>query len=503
MNALLADTLAGPSIGWLTLSPLLVLLGGTCVLMLFGSLLPNWPKGWYSGVTVATSLLTFGALVFDWHRVGIDGSQSLVSGALTFDNFSLLASFAIVGAVALVSLLTDDYLRREGYDGPEVYTLYLTSAIGAIVMVSSNDLIVLFLGLETLSLSLYLLAASHRKKTESQEAGLKYFILGGFASAFFLYGIALVYGVTGTTNISTVGVTLAGEVSLAGTDAMLLVGIGLLLVGLAFKVSAVPFHVWTPDVYQGAPSPVTAFMASAGKVAAFAALLRVIVVAFPTRIDDWRPVVWVLAVLTVVVGSVLAVVQTNVKRMLAFSSVSHAGFILVGFEAAGHTDNHDAIAAVAVYLVLYVVLVVGSFAVVTVVSGTGDTATSLDDFRGLAKRRPALALALTVFLLGQAGMPATSGFIAKFGVIRAAVEARSYAIAIIAMVAAVIAAFLYLRIMVSMWLDDPASDAVVHVPRGAAIAIALAALFTIVVGVFPGWLLNAADTVNSLVSTIL
>jgi NADH-quinone oxidoreductase subunit N len=371
------------------------------------------------------------------------------------------------------------------------------------VMVSANDLIVLFLGLETLSLSLYLLAASHRKKSESQEAGLKYFILGGFASAFFLYGIALVYGVTGSTNISKVGSTLASEVPRAGMDAMLLVGIGLLLVGLAFKVSAVPFHVWTPDVYQGAPSPVTAFMASAGKVAAFAALMRIVVVAFPTRFDDWRPVIWVLAVLTVTVGSVLAVVQTNVKRLLAFSSVSHAGFILVGFEAAGHSKNHDAIAAVVVYLVLYVVLVIGSFAVVTVVAGSGDSATSLDDFRGLAKRRPALALALTVFLLGQAGMPATTGFIAKFGVIRAAVESHSYVIATIAMVAAVIAAFLYLRIMVSMWLDEPASDSAVHVPRGAAIAIFLAAAFTIVVGVFPGWLLNAADTVNSLVSTVL
>jgi NADH-quinone oxidoreductase subunit N len=283
-------------------------------------------------------------------------------------------------------------------------------------------------------------------------------------------------------------------VSLAGDDALLLVGIGLLLVGLGFKVSAVPFHSWTPDVYQGAPSPVTAFMASAGKVAAFAALLRLLATALERRVDDWRPVVWVLALLTVFVGSVVAVVQTDVKRMLAFSSVSHAGFVLVGVEAASHGDG--GLSSSMIYLLVYTVLVIGSFSVVTVVSGDSDDATSLSDFRGLARRRPALALGFTVLLLAQAGVPVTSGFIAKFGVINSAVEAGSYVLAVAAMVGAVIAAFLYLRIMVSMWLEDPDQGDAPRIPRATGAVIAAAVAFTLVVGLFPGRILDAGNLID-------
>jgi NADH-quinone oxidoreductase subunit N len=235
-------------------------------------------------------------------------------------------------------------------------------------------------------------------------------------------------------------------------------------------------------------------MASAGKVAAFCALLRVTTTALERRVDDWRPVIWVLALLTVFVGSVMAVVQTNVKRMLAFSSITHAGFILVGVEAAAHAGG-DGLASSMTYLLLYTVLVIGSFTVIFVVAGRGDGATSLDDFKGLAKRRPLLALAFTVLLLAQAGVPFTSGFIAKFGVIKSAVEVHSYAIAIAAMVAAVIGAFLYLRIMVSMWLDDATSAEPVVVPFASGAVVAAAVLFTLFVGVFPGWLLDATRLV--------
>ncbi|MGA1747766.1 MAG: NADH-quinone oxidoreductase subunit N, partial [Ilumatobacteraceae bacterium] len=328
----------------------------------------------------------------------------------------------------------------------------------------------------------------------------KYFVLGGFASAFFLYGIALLYGGTRSTSISEIIVWFQTTVTVERNDALVLAGVALLLVGLAFKVSAVPFHVWSPDVYQGAPSNVTAFMASVGKAAAFAAMLRVLVVALPFHRDDWRPAIWVLAVLSLVVGSVLAVVQTDVKRMLAYSSVSHAGFILVGVEAAGHrageADAGAGVQAVLVYLVLYGVLVVGSFAVATVVGRSHDGSTGLDSFAGLAQRRPALALALTVFLLAQAGVPLTSGFVAKWGVIQEAVAERSYAIAIIAMLAAVIAAFLYLRIMVSVWLQDsPDGAEAERVPGLTAIAVTLAAVFTLAVGVWPDWLLSATESV--------
>ena len=288
----------------------------------------------------------------------------------------------------------------------------------------------------------------------------------------------------------------------SGNESLALAGIALLIVGLGFKVAAVPFHVWAPDVYQGAPTPVTAFMASVGKAAAFVAMLRVLVIALPFYRDDWRPIIWGLALVTLLVGSFLAVVQTNVKRMLAYSSISHAGFILVGVEAAAHgageADAGPGMPSVVLYLILYSVLVIGSFAVVTLVARSSAGDSSLDSFTGLARRRPMLALALTVFLLAQAGVPFTTGFIAKFGVIQAAVEVDSYAIAIIAMVAAVVAAFLYLRIMITMWTADPADDAPpVAIPFSTCVAIAAALAFTIVVGIFPGWLIDAADTVTA------
>ena len=271
-----------------------------------------------------------------WDDVTDNGPSTLVGGALALDTFALFVAVVICAGLALVALTSDDYLVREGYDGPEIYALFLVAATGAIVMGAANDLIVLFVGLETMSLAFYVLAASYRRKAGSSESGLKYFVLGGFSSAFFLYGVALVYGAVGSTNISTMVATLSGTIPVERNDALVLAGVALLLVGLAFKVAAVPFHVWTPDVYQGAPTPVTAFLASVGKVGAFAALVRVFVVALPFYREDWRPAIWMLAVLSLVVGSFIAVVQTDVKRMLAYSSISHAGFILVGVEAAGH-----------------------------------------------------------------------------------------------------------------------------------------------------------------------
>ena len=494
----LAQVFQGPEVSWFALSPMLVLVGTALFLLLAGALTPQWPRGLYTLVTAVAGGAAGALSMVLWDDVTDNGTSTLVGGALAFDPFALFVTITICAAVVLVSLTSDDYLRREVIDGPEVYALFLVAATGGIVMGAANDLIVLFVGLETLSLAFYVLCASYRRKAGSSESGIKYFVLGGFSSAFFLYGVALVYGAVGSTNISTIVSTVTGVVPVERNDALVLAGVAMLLVGLGFKIAAVPFHLWTPDVYQGAPTPVTAFMASVGKVAAFAALLRVFVHALPFYRDDWRPAVWLLAVLSLVVGSVLAVVQTDVKRMLAYSSISHAGFVLVGVEAAGHrageADSGLGVPSALVYLLTYAVMVAGTFAVVALVARRGDRNTSLDAFRGLGAQRPTLAIALTVFLVAQAGVPFTSGFIGKFGVIRAGVDEHSYTLAIIAMISSVIAAFLYLRIMVSAWMADP-DDATtpVQVPVASGLAITAAVAFTLFVGIFPEWLLEAAE----------
>ncbi|MGA0878111.1 MAG: NADH-quinone oxidoreductase subunit N [Ilumatobacteraceae bacterium] len=491
------DTVVYPSIDWLAITPLVVLLGGMMIGLVAASLTKSWGRAIYGVSTAVLSLAALATSVVVWHDVGNDGVRTIINNALSVDYFTAFCWIGITGALALVSLSTSDYLHREDSDGPEIYALYVSAALGGMIMAAANDLVVLFLGLETLSIAFYVLAASNRRRAESQESGLKYFILGGFASAFLLYGIALVYGATGSTNVSAIGTVLATEVFVDGDDALLLAGVALLLVGFAFKVAAVPFHFWTPDVYQGAPSPVTAFMASVGKFAAFAALLRVLAVALPTRSEEWRPVIWVLAVLSIVVGSILAVVQTDAKRMLAYSSISHAGFVLIGVEALGHSGDTEGLPASLLYLMIYAVLVVGTFTVVTLVTRTGDGRSDLSAFRGLGSERPALALAMTVLLLAQAGMPATSGFIAKFGVIKSAVTNESYALAIVAMVVSVIAAALYLRIMISMWLSEPETGddqrEAVQVPWTAGVVVTGATVFTLLVGVWPNWLIELAD----------
>ena len=500
MGVLAADTLQGPEIDWFALSPLLVLLGGTMVLLVVASLTPVWPKRLYATFTAAIGLASLVLCFPLWHRIDTAGPSLLVGNAAHFDKMTVWVIATISLAVVLAAFVTDDYLRREDIDGPEIYALYMMAAIGGIVMGASNDLIVLFLGLEILSIALYVLAASHRKRVQSQEAGLKYFVLGSFSSAIFLYGAALIYGGTGSTNFGKILSALADTVPLQkGDDAMLLAGVALLLVGLSFKVAAVPFHFWAPDVYEGSPTPVSAFMASAAKAAAFAAMLRVLLEALPNFAEDYRPVIWVLAVVTVIGGSLMAVVQTNVKRLLAFSSISHAGFMLVGVEAASHTAGgpaNDGRSSVLLYTMIYAVLALGTWGVVTAVSRTGDHATDLGAFRGLGRSRPVLAFGMTIMLLAQAGVPLTSGFVAKFGVIRAAVDAKSYSVAVIAMVAAVIAAYLYLRIMVSMWITEPeAGDdqrEPVRLPLYLTIGISFAVLATLVVGFFPDWLVSLA-----------
>jgi NADH-quinone oxidoreductase subunit N len=472
-----------PKVDWLTIAPEGIFFAGALVLLVGGVLLRRRaPRGLWTGVTILTAGLALWPSYHLWHQAHHGHARRVIANAIVVDGYSVFFIVMIVATVILAALLADGYLEREGLSGAEFYALMLMSASGAMLMASANDLIVVFLGLEVLSIALYILAGIQQRRAESQEAAIKYFVLGAFSSAFFLYGIALVYGATGSTNLTDIAAFLANNTIFQG---VLLAGFALLLVGLGFKVAAVPFHMWTPDVYQGAPTPVTGFMAALAKAAGFSALLRVFVSTFGSYRLDWQPIVWGLAVLSLVVGSVLAVVQTDVKRMLAYSSIAHAGYVLVGLQAA--TDR--GVAGALFYLFTYAFMVVGSFGVVTLVAGRGDDRHDLDSYRGLSSRRPLLALTFTIFLLAQAGVPLTSGFLAKFYVISAAVEAHSYALAIIAMLAAVIATFFYLRIIVVMYMapteEAAAAAAPLTIPLGAGASLTAAVLFTLVVGFLP------------------
>ena len=446
-----------PSIDWEALVPHLLLAGGGVLLLMIVSLAGNrLPSGFASAYTFAIGVGTVLSSIALWRRIGDEGAASTLSGMVGIDRFTMFVTGLIGGVVALVALLAHDYVKREKLWGTELYVLLLLSAAGGVIMAGANDLIVLFLGLEVLSIAAYVLAAMHLRRSESQEAGMKYFVLGAFSSAFLLYGIALVYGAVGSTKLTYIAQFLEGN-SLE-KDGLLLGGFALLLVGMFFKVAAVPFHAWTPDVYQGSPTPVVAYMASAVKAAGFAALLRVFVAAFESYKADWQPIVYAIALLTMFAGGAMAIVQTDVKRMLAYSSISHAGFILVGVQAA----TEDGVSASLFYLAAYAAIAVGSFAVVSMVAASEDPArNSITAYKGLAKRRPILSAAFMVLLLAQAGVPFTAGFFAKFTVISAAVDARSFWLAILAMISAVISAFIYLRLLVAMYLpseDSPESE---------------------------------------------
>ena len=499
---------AGPSIDWLALLPLIILLVGGLLTLTFSSFLKKRePKGLFTMTTVAIAVAAAISSLPMWARVqgwdsllwwNIDQSQtgpfSTAGGAVGIDGFSLFITIVLCLGVVLAALLADSFLRRESMTGPEFYVLLLLSAVGGVIMAMSNDLIVLFIGLETLSIAVYVLAGMNLRRVQSQESGLKYFILGAFSSAFLLYGIAMLYGATGSTNFADIRDFMSAVVPIH--NGLLLVGLMLVLVGLAFKISAVPFHAWSPDVYDGAPTPATAWMASGVKAAAVAGLVRVFMLTFPNYASTWKPIVYVLAVLSMVVGAALAIVQSNVKRMLAYSSISHAGFILMAIQA----NSANGITAAAFYVAVYTFMVAGSFGVVAIVGRKGDGSHQLSDYNGLARSNPLLAGSFIVMLLAQAGVPFTAGFFAKFLSITAAADAHAVPLAIIAMVSAVISAFLYLRIIVAMFMSggDDGTEAVIdrskrlHVPFAAGLAIAICVVVTIGYGLFPDLLLDPA-----------
>jgi NADH-quinone oxidoreductase subunit N len=438
----------------------MILIGGAVVLLAVASLVSRPLRVRVSTIgSVIISGTALGIGIWQWTDVQDHGAHTYVAHAVVMDGFSVLVMILISSALLLTALVADGYLQREGIHGAEFHVLALVSASGAMLMGLANDLIIVFLGLEILSIALYVLTAFNHRRAASGEAALKYFLLGGFSSAIFVYGIALTYGATGSTNLTQIADYLSKNVIL--TNGLLLAGLALMLVGFAFKVAAVPFHMWTPDVYQGAPSPVTGFMAAVAKVGAFAALLRVLFSSFGTITTDWRPIIYGLAVLSLVLGSVLALRQRDVKRMLAYSSINHAGFILLGVESA----TSRGLSASLYYLFAYTFMTIGSFAIVTVLGREGDGDHDLTRYRGLASRQPLLALMFAVLLLAQAGAPFTTGLWAKLQVVLAAVSAGSVPLGVIAMVTAVIAGFFYLRLAVLMYAGTPHGDAVLAPAR--------------------------------------
>ncbi len=417
------------------------------------------------------------------------GRGSVMAGAVAADDFSLFLHALLLGVAAATVLLSPSYLRANGIERGEYYALLLFSTVGMLGLVSSLELVSMFVALEIMSIALYGMAGLDRHRVESQESALKYFVTGAFASAFLLYGIALVYGVSGSTALDRVEDALRSPSPNAPPLAVL--GAAFLLVGFGFKIASVPFHMWAPDVYEGAPTTATAFMSAGVKAAAFGALLRVFDSGLPALASHWKPLVAVLAIVTMIVGNLAAVAQSNLKRMLAYSSIAHAGYVLAALVAAPIVAGE----AVLFYLVAYAAVNLGAFGAIAALSSGGREPLALPDVAGLADRRPALAAALAVFLVSLTGIPITAGFVGKFYLFNAAVSAGStgVALALVGVIMSVVSAYYYLRVVVAMYMSEPVGDDTwATVSPASAFALAVSAALTLLLGVWPAPLLTLA-----------
>jgi NADH-quinone oxidoreductase subunit N len=441
---------AGAELGWLALAGILV------------AALAN---GWLYGVTEV-------------------GRTSMIA----VDGFRLFANWILLLAAALSILVSFAYVYRQRLQAGEFYALILFSTAGMMFMAGARDLIVIFLGLELMSVAVYALTAFNRRDRKSAEAGLKYFLLGAFATGFLLYGIALVYGATGSTNLAVIGQSVSSG---SAAPVLLTLGIAFLTIGFGFKVSAVPFHMWTPDVYEGAPAPVTAFMAAAVKAAAFMAFLRVFMVGFEAAHDAWYPIMWWLAAVTMVVANLIALVQANVKRMLAYSSIAHAGYLLVAITAA----NQTAAAGLLFYLLIYTVMNIGAFAIVIGVAHQGEDRLQVEDYAGFGWSQPLLGVLLTIFLLSLAGFPGTGGFMGKIYLLQGAADAQLWYLAVVLVLTTIASYWYYLRLAWFMWMKDetgPDQHALVVTPLPTRIALIVCVVVVIYTGFFPGAALDFA-----------
>ncbi|MFI2351948.1 NADH-quinone oxidoreductase subunit NuoN [Streptomyces sp. NPDC019443] len=525
------DKIPAPTVEYAQLAPALIVVGAAIVGVLVEAFVPRKVRYHVQVfLTVVALVAAFAAVVAlaaggygttkakiaAMGAIAVDGPALFLQGTILLASLVAVFTFAerrldpevhgnrvdsfAAQAASVPGSDSEKAAVKAGFTTTEVFPLVLFAITGMLVFPAANDLLTLFIALEVFSLPLYLLCAvARRKRLMSQEAAVKYFLLGAFSSAFLLFGIALLYGYAGSVSYARIADVVDGSVrtidpALAdtmGNDALLLIGGAMILMGLLFKVGAVPFHMWTPDVYQGAPTPVTGFMAAATKVAAFGALLRLLYVVLPGLRWDWRPVMWAIAIVTMLGGAIVAITQTDIKRLLAYSSIAHAGFILAGVIA----TTPDGISSVLFYLAAYSFVTIGAFAVVTLVRDAGGEATHLSKWAGLGRRSPLVAAVFAVFLLAFAGIPLTSGFSGKFAVFKAAAEGGAGALVVVGVISSAIAAFFYIRVIVLMFFSEPKAEGpTVAVPSPLTMTtIAVGLAVTLVLGVAPQYFLDLAS----------
>lgn len=442
------ETIAIPVPNLAAIMPETILSVIAMALLLINVFVNSEKKGYLAYMSLAGILLTMFYTLGQWNVV-----QTGFNNMISQDNFSNFFTLVFLLSAGLTVLISDHYMSREGCNHGELYPLILFSTVGMMLMGKGTDLMTIFLGLEVLSVSLYVLAGFNRDNRKSNEAGLKYFLLGAFSTGFLLYGMALMYGATGTTNIQKIAGAIA-QGNLSVTNPMVMVGMLLMAVGFSFKIAAAPFHMWTPDVYEGAPTPMTAFMSAGPKAAGFAAFLRVFLIALPAMKADWSDLLWILAVLTMTTGNIIALSQDNIKRMLAYSSIAHAGYALVGFTAA----NSVGTAGILFYLLSYTFMNIGAFAIIILVGKKGDINPNVSDWAGLGFKRPILALCMSIFLFSLAGIPPTAGFIGKFYLFSGAIQEGYIWLAIIGVMNSAASVYYYLRVMVFMYMKEPVEE---------------------------------------------
>ena len=504
-----------PIINWSLIAPEVIVCMAAVVVMLVDAFVRPAQR-WITGTISLVGIVAAAVSTFWLWTTGTPAADAF-NGMIVLDELRLGFTLIFLLVSGLTLLISTVWVDNENLPAGEFHSLLLFATVGMMLMASGNDLVIVFLGLEILSIATYVMAGFRRTDVRSNESSLKYFILGSFSSAFLLYGIALIYGATsiaepggtivaGTTNIAEI----ATRISQAQYPALLFAGAAMMLVGFGFKIATAPFHIWTPDVYEGAPTPVTAFMAAGPKAAGFASFMRVFIFGLPFVVSAstasgaslhqvWVTTLVAMAILTMTLGNVVAIVQNNVKRMLAYSSIAHAGYALVGFVAAGASPDpaqrNTAITAVVFYLLTYAVMNIGAFAVVQLIARSGDRRTSIEDYRGIGFESPALAFSLSLFMLSLLGMPLTAGFMGKIMVFGSAIEQKYYVLVVIGVLNTAISAYYYLRLIIVMFFGERTMAwSAPRIPASIALALVITVLGVLYLGIFPGRVINALQT---------